>query len=248
MPNTNSSDNLLESQYKDASNLKARGKIHKLFSVNKYEWKLWVFDQFNLPSECRILDLGCGTGALWVENKDRIPEGWDITLSDFSIGILEEAKRNLAEIHHRFKFRVIDSRSIPLEDESFHVIIANQVLHHIPELGQALSEIYRVLKYGGYFYATTAGRTHMQEARGLIQRFDPGSNTKNLGSDIFGLENGTERLSKYFGQVTLRRRWPESYRSGTACCLCHIHGAFRPFEGETGGIFKDDPRRNCLER
>jgi len=51
----------------------------------------WVFDQFNLAAKSRILEVGCGPGLLWLQNVARIPEGWDITLSDFSPGMLDEA-------------------------------------------------------------------------------------------------------------------------------------------------------------
>jgi hypothetical protein len=67
---------LLTDQYKNASNLDARIQLHRLFSINKYGWMRWVFDQFDLPPACRILDLGCGPADLWVQNLERIPAGW----------------------------------------------------------------------------------------------------------------------------------------------------------------------------
>ena len=85
----------LKKQYKDSSNLDARFRIHRLFSVNKYGWHPWIFDHFDLPARCRILELGCGPGYLWLGNLTRTPTGWQIVLSDFSEGMLDEARRNL---------------------------------------------------------------------------------------------------------------------------------------------------------
>ena len=47
---------LLTDQYKNASNLEARIQLHQRFSTNTYGWTRWVFDQFDLPPVCRILD------------------------------------------------------------------------------------------------------------------------------------------------------------------------------------------------
>jgi ubiquinone/menaquinone biosynthesis C-methylase UbiE len=92
----------VESQYRDASNLNARIALHERFSTNAYGWQRWVFDQLELPPDARVLELGCGTGKLWVENRDRTPEGWDVTLTDASPGMLREARRNLG-LDRRFR-------------------------------------------------------------------------------------------------------------------------------------------------
>ena len=79
-PATLTDRHYLEKQYKDSSNLDARIRLHQRFSVNKVGWHRWVFDQFNLPPVCRILELGCGPGSLWLDNLKRIPAGWEILL------------------------------------------------------------------------------------------------------------------------------------------------------------------------
>ena len=79
-------------QYRDSSNLDARVAIHRRFSTNPYGWFRWVFDVLlKLPENARILELGCGPGWMWKENTDRIPAGWNITLSDLSPGMVDAA-------------------------------------------------------------------------------------------------------------------------------------------------------------
>src|SRR5262245_36483808 len=104
-------DYLLNQQYRDASNLNARIELHKRFSTNAYNWYLWVFDRLKTPPQSRVLELGCGPGRLWVENLDRIPPGWDITLSDFSPGMIAEARGNLAAASRPFAFERVDAQS-----------------------------------------------------------------------------------------------------------------------------------------
>ena len=198
---------LLTSQYKDSSNLKVRIRIHKRFSINKYSFHRWIFDHFNIPHPARILEAGCGPGHLWTQNVDRIAEDWDITLSDFSAGMLQEAQSNLSNSKGHFTFKLFDIQSIPFEDEHFDTVIANHMLYHVPDRAKALSEIRRVLKPGGRFYAVTNGERHMQEIYDLLKKFTPEmpDPRDNLFSHHFGLENGGDQIAHWFETVTLHR-------------------------------------------
>jgi len=196
-------DFLLSDQYRDSSNLDERMQLHARFSVNVYGWHRWVFDQFELPPQSRILELGCGPAWLWRDNLDRIPDGWDITLSDFSPGMLQQAQGNLRESQRRIDYAEIDAQSIPYEDGSFDAVIANHMLYHVPDRSRALSEIRRVLRPGGRFYASTVGRNHLRELHTLLKRFDPVPHP--WFDNPFVLENGTAQLLEWFSQVTLHR-------------------------------------------
>jgi SAM-dependent methyltransferase len=133
---------LREEQYEDASNLKARLALHEKFGIGARPWHLWVFDHLlGLPAECRILELGCGPGTLWAINGGRIPKGWDITLTDFSAGMLEEAKTKLAEVDHSFELVQVDAQDISFEDDTFDAVVANHMLYHVPDRPKAFSEI-----------------------------------------------------------------------------------------------------------
>ncbi|GAC1349294.1 MAG: hypothetical protein NVSMB27_21050 [Ktedonobacteraceae bacterium] len=200
---------LLTKQYKNAANLNARIALHRRFSTNKYEFQRWVFDQFSIPAGGRILELGCGPGQLWLKNANRIPEKWDITLSDFSPGMLQEAQQNLESIGRHFTFQRIDAQSIPYGNESFDVVIANHMLYHVPDRKKAFSEISRVLRSEGRLYAVTNGQKHMEEVNELVHNFDAHldhSWKKALLITLpFRLENGSEELSPWFSQIRLFR-------------------------------------------
>ena len=78
MSRINDQTYLQDEQYKNAGNLNARIRLHHEFSTNKYGWFRWVFDHYDLPSQARILELGCGPGDLWLDNMARIPSGWGV--------------------------------------------------------------------------------------------------------------------------------------------------------------------------
>jgi len=194
----------LEEQYKDSTNIDARARLHERFSVNKYGWHPWVFDQLDLPPRCRILELGCGPGYLWRENIGRIPPGWDITLSDFSAGMLEGTWQKLEKLHP-FQYKVIDAQSIPFGPGTFDAVIANHMLQHVPERRAALREIRRVLNPVGHFYASTNGERHLVELAELIAKFDPELATWRQVGNLFRLENGMPQLSPWFTDIRMYR-------------------------------------------
>lgn len=195
---------LLSKQYQNASNLEARMYLHNHFSLNKYPWQRWMFDQLVLGSEAKILEVGCGPAKLWLENQDRIPAGWQITLVDFSAGMLGQAQQNLSDVSHHFEFRQADAQALPLTDQSFDAVIANHMLYHVPDKAKALSEIYRVLKAGGLLWAATNGQGHMRELEELAYNFMQTQKKVTTGSGSFTLQNGQAQLDQVFPQVTLK--------------------------------------------
>ncbi|WP_434296205.1 MerR family transcriptional regulator [Clostridium sporogenes] len=231
------SDKNWTQQYENASNLRARIAIHELFSTNKEGWMPWFFKELkqelsmmssnyknynkkisnenilelsNLDLKqpnIKILELGCGDASLWNKNFNHIPSNWEITLTDFSDGMLKDAKKNLGEKRSRFNFKIVNAENIPFEEESFNVVIANHMLYHVPNINKALKEINRVLKSEGILFASTVGKNHMKEIREIISTFDIYSLTSESWeiTDSFQLENGLKIVSEYFNMVELKR-------------------------------------------
>jgi ubiquinone/menaquinone biosynthesis C-methylase UbiE len=194
---------LKTTQYRDASNLDARIALHRDFSTNSQDFHRWYFDQMTVPAAAHVLELGCGSGALWLANADRIPQGWEITMTDLSPGMLADAERKLQAVPHAFRFREADIQAIPFADGSFDVLLANHMLYHVPDRPRALAEIRRVLRPGGRFYAATNGEGHMRELRELAHAVaDAMPVERSLG---FTLETGAHELAPFFQHVVLRR-------------------------------------------
>src|SRR5438270_8723493 len=109
MPDFTDQDRLKNVQYRDASNLQARGNLHARFGTNKVGWLTWYFDRLlRLPPDAQILEVGCGPGWIWKENAARIPSGWHMTLTDLSPGMIEEAHANLVGLDPDVTFAEAD--------------------------------------------------------------------------------------------------------------------------------------------
>ncbi|GAA0122597.1 class I SAM-dependent methyltransferase [uncultured Clostridium sp.] len=190
-------------QYKNAENFNLRTKLHS-YNTNKTDWNNWCFNQMSFPSKARILELGCGTGELWLKNKESVNSEWNITLSDFSASMLQNAKEKLDQIGQNYIYKEIDAQNIPYEDESFDVVIARHMLYLVPDIEKALSEIKRVLVKGGIFYVTANSCETINELNNLIEKFDFTLGLHNNGMCYrFQLENGQALLEKYFSEVNI---------------------------------------------
>jgi SAM-dependent methyltransferase len=211
MPSITDQHHLKTQQYKNAANLTARSSLHECFSTNKMGWFAWVFGQLaGLPEQSRILELGCGPAWLWRHNRDRIPAGWRVLLTDLSPGMVDQARANLSEQNAgQFEFDVIDAQAIPYADASFDAVVANHMLYHVPDRPQALSEIRRVLIPGGQLFAAANGQDHMAELWAMVLQAAGADRGANRSELHFGLENGGEQLAAWFTHIE-RRDYPDS--------------------------------------
>lgn len=195
---------LLAEQYRDATNLSARMALHQRFSTNPQDLPRWLFEQLDLAADAHIIELGCGNGALWWENRERIPPGWRITLTDLSPGMLAEARTRLGELTQVVEYRVADAQAIPFADDLFDAAIANHMLYHVPDVKLALSELRRVLRPAGVFYAATNGPQHMRELDDLVRTVEPALAFSDPSAN-FGLETGGSQLARWFDTIVLTR-------------------------------------------
>lgn len=187
-------------QYKTSANLESRIGLHERFSTNKYDWHRWVFDHFEAPDNARILEIGCGTGKLWLANQDRIPQSWSLTLTDSSEGMIERTRQSLKDLQIHPHTAVADASSLPFTNATFDAVVANHVMYHVDDKDRAFVEVVRVLRPGGRFYTATNGIAHMQELFQMLY----GSNDKNVVIEGgFSLEDGREQLEKWFSRVKL---------------------------------------------
>src|SRR5690606_21133136 len=148
-------------QYKTPKNLNARIQLHQRFSTNPHRWSHWIFDLLRLTPGMTVLEVGAGPGLLWDENRHQLSAQVALTCTDQSAGMVAKAFATLGDLSH-LHFGVADAQALPFAEGAFDVVIANHMLYHVPDRQQALSEIRRVLKPTGRFFAATNDTPHMQ--------------------------------------------------------------------------------------
>lgn len=105
-----------------------------------------VEKQIDLLSDKEILDFGGGTGLL---SLPLVKQAKSVTLVDISEKMLEQARLKAEQQDIKnIQFLEQDLLEKPLKQE-FDLIVVCRVLHHMPDLDEALSLFYQHLKEDG---------------------------------------------------------------------------------------------------
>lgn len=194
-------DYLRNQQYKTSENLEARIRLRRQFGSNPYSWFRWVYDQVDPQPGERLLEAGCGSGRLWLQNLDRLPQDVELTLGDLSAGMAHQARDNL---NGHFIYAVYDIQNLPFNGQLFDRIVANHMLYHVPDIARAVKELRRLLKPGGLLCTATNGIKHMLDLHQLIRDFNPHYRLPTLELRRYTLENAAAILGAEFDQVDVR--------------------------------------------
>jgi ubiquinone/menaquinone biosynthesis C-methylase UbiE len=93
-----------------------------------------------------LLDLGCGAG----ENSVYFASlGARCVASDYSPGMVETALKLAEKNGVAVEGCVVNAMAIAFPDNTFDIVYASNLLHHIPDPRVTLAEMHRVLKPGG---------------------------------------------------------------------------------------------------
>ena len=153
------------------------------------------FTQFPICSDDRVLDLGCGFGRHAFEAARR---GGNVVAVDRSADELQQvnalfaAMRAAGEIPAGTITRAVraDLLALPFPDDYFDVVMASEVLEHIPDDDRAMAEIARVVRPGGRVAVT-------------VPRWWPERICWALSNDYHEVEGGHVRI--YRGDELARR-------------------------------------------
>ncbi len=84
---------VVKRQYKKSDRLNTRISIHDKYSTNKLGFGNWIFSNYKSFADLKILELGCGTGAMWKSKGEQIAICSRLVLTDFSEAMVQEAKK-----------------------------------------------------------------------------------------------------------------------------------------------------------
>ena len=125
-------------------------------SISNKAWDLFAgcgnpLEEIDIEPDWTIVDLGCGVGvdsqvaALSLRTPGRVV-GLDITAEFLRLA------RDYASVRSKLYCHWIagDAEQLPLKNETVNLTIANGSFNLIPQKEQALAEIHRILKPGGY--------------------------------------------------------------------------------------------------
>lgn len=114
-----------------------------------------IVEEMNLDSNSKVLDIATGRGAILFPAYNELGEKGKLVGIDLSEGMIEKTSIDINNKNFNIDLYKMDAEKLEFEDNSFDYIFCGFALFFFPNLNDALSEIYRILKPNGKFGAST---------------------------------------------------------------------------------------------
>lgn len=132
------------------------------YSLQGYMQNTFRFDNFDGKL---VLDLGCGAG---IDSAEFARSGASVVSVDFTKTAVTLTQNLLKEAKLPAEVKLADATSLPFEKETFDCVYCFGLLHHIPDVEKAVSEIHRVLKPGGQVIAMVYHKDSLLYAYSIV--------------------------------------------------------------------------------
>jgi len=148
-----------------------------LHASSRGKFVVWeeLLDHLDLRGDERVLDVGCGRGAVLLLAARRLTTGRavgvDLWRATDQSGNSERSTRRNAEIEgfaDRVELRTADMMALPFDDETFDVVVSNVAVHNMRGAAardRAVDEAVRVLRPGGRLLIADIAGTRRYVAR-----------------------------------------------------------------------------------
>lgn len=169
----------------------------------------------------RVIDIGCGTGIVARTVASRVGPSGRVTGVDLNASMLAVAQRKSADSVPPIEWLESRAESIPRGDESFDLVLCQQVLQFFPDRQVALREMRRLLAPGGRLWisvwhdvgpgfdalAAALGRHISADAGAALAR---GPASLRDGAELVGLVKAAGFKDVSLETVTVRMKFPSA--------------------------------------
>lgn len=158
-----------------------------------------LYRQAGLHAARRVLDVGCGTGAVTADLVDLVRPGADVVAVDVDPAM---ARRSRARLDGAGVV-CADGGRLPFPDGAFDAAVCNLVLMWAPDPGALVREMARVVRPGGTVLASMepdyGGKVHWPE-NPLVDLVFQGDGVRRRGGD----PHAGRKLRQHFVRAGLR--------------------------------------------
>lgn len=131
------------------------------YTTRRGKFRVWdeILDELHLRGDERVLDMGCGRGAVLTAVARRLNTGrvtgvdlWSTHDQSGNARDVTLQNASLEDVQDRIDIETGDMRALPLADGVFDVVVSSLAIHNISsnaDRARAIAEAWRVLKPGG---------------------------------------------------------------------------------------------------
>jgi ubiquinone/menaquinone biosynthesis C-methylase UbiE len=126
-----------------------------------------LFDRYDLPAKCRILDVGCGTGEISSRLAEKYPRATVIAV-DLLNSSLDIGRIRYQHLVPRLEFMQQDAFKLDFEPHSFDLVVCRHMLQAVPRPVSALAGFVRLLKKDGWLHLISEDYGMLQMQHGKL--------------------------------------------------------------------------------
>ena len=108
-----------------------------------------ILDMLEENKKAKVLDLGCNDGVFTEDIAKRLNTVYIYGVEVMQFAILKSKQKGIETV------KADANNNLPFANNSFDVIVSNQVIEHIIDLDRFVDEVYRILRPNGYAVIST---------------------------------------------------------------------------------------------
>ena len=195
--------------------IRVKQSVHNRYRSNPQTIIDHLLDSLALIGFESVLDLGCGNGFILREVALRLRAPGRAVGLDNAPGVLSEARRKVADLWTPVEFYERSADELDcFESDSFDRVMANYMMHYVPDIDHCLAEVRRIMTARGFFILTTDSTVSMHEMYRVhfeaLEELDfPQRLFKATPKGRISLDDGDKILRDHFSVVE-KRIYPDS--------------------------------------
>lgn len=172
------------------NDLLKRIDIHSQYGARDID--AWMLEVLNLHPGIKILDIGAGAGKQCFSFYHHLKGQADITGTDVSSSLLDQAREENKKIGNAVHFELLDfNEKFNLPSDTYDLISVCFAIYYAQNIPFTISEMHRVLKPGGHLFSTGPMPTNKQVFYDIIREatgkpIPPMPGSSRYASEIFG--------------------------------------------------------------
>ncbi|NLW72475.1 MAG: methyltransferase domain-containing protein [Chloroflexi bacterium] len=172
------------------NDLLKRIDIHSQYGARDID--VWMLETLDLQPGIKILDIGAGAGKQCFSFYHHLKGQADITGTDVSASLLDQARIENKKIDNAVRFELLDfNQKFNLPDDTYDLISVCFAIYYAQDIPFTIGEMHRVLKPGGRLFSTGPMPSNKQVFYDIIREatgkaIPPMPGSSRYASQIYG--------------------------------------------------------------